>query len=326
MVIENIYCDKCNGLMKRLQLKNTFFCPKCNLYKRFESEDKKVEEKSTKSEIPLSEDIIEKIDRLIGIFHDNGIEYFNYLTPIENLDSIILNGIVSRNVLLNSNADFRDISKKMIQDFRQRSFNVFFDEAIHNYVPLYISSHTRMIRPIAVPFKHHYAVLKLDPFLFYGLREDRIKKIKISNSSINQRYRHSEFRIINIFDNIDQIEDFLDWDLFNTNIHYSDSWKGQKKSAEILIPVYVPPDYISKICPKCSEKVLKRHISKIRILKLSDFNHNEFNFVDEEPTEFSISLDFSLDDLEEEDEIDYELDNDEDTLNDDEWSKFEGIL
>lgn len=312
--------------MRKLQLERTFICPKCNTYKRFESKDHKVEAISTELENSLSGGIIEKIDMLIGIFNDKGILYFNYLTPIENLDSIITNGIAPRNVLLEKNVKFRDISKEIFQVFRQRSFNMFFDENIHNYTPLYLSSHTRMIRPIAVPLKHHYAVLKLDPFLLYGLKEDRIKKIKISNSSINQRSPHSEFKVIDIFDNIDNIDQFLDWDLFNTNIHYSDNWKGQRKSAEILIPDYVPPNYISKICPKCSENVLKRHIQKIRILELADFHHNEFNFIDEELDEFNISEDFFFDELED-DEIDFEADNNEIPSEEDiEWRKFKDLI
>lgn len=91
-----------------------------------------------------------------------------------------------------------------------------------------------------------------------------------------------------MFENIDQIDNFLDWDLFNTNVHHFNAWKGQKKSAEILIPDRVPSNYITKICPKCSEKVLKRNINNIRILEFADFNHYEFNFTDEEPAEFSI--------------------------------------
>ncbi|KKN49874.1 hypothetical protein LCGC14_0638390 [marine sediment metagenome] len=319
--------------MKNLLLEGTYVCPVCNKYKRLKSKETKTEV----SEIPLSEVIIEKIDRVIGIFSDKGIKSFKYLTPIENLDSIMKNGIMQRNVLSNDNIDFRDISKEVFQNNRQECFKMFFNEDhIHNYVPLFISSHTRMIRPIAVPFKQHFAVLKLDPFLFYGLKEDRIKEIKISNSSINLKYPHSGFKVINLFKNINQIEKFLDWELFDTNIHYSDIWKGQKKSAEILIPSIIPPNYIAKICPKCSENVLKKHIRTIKILELADFNNNEFDFINEESTEIihnfidedlnDISK-FYLDDDEEEDERDGEIDNDDHSSEEyDDWKKFEGLI
>ena len=189
-----------------------------------------------------------------------------------------------------------------------------------------------MIHPISSPFKQHYAILKLDPFLFYGLKEEDIIKIKISNASINQRYPHPKFKIIKLFDDYDKLKMFLSWDLFNNNTHYANSWTNQKKSAEILIPRRIPFNYVMDICPKCSEKVYKRHINSLNLLDLANFNNREFEFINEKIELYSFDFE-EIDDLDlseietnfenEDDKNDISpLNDDENNEDDDNWSKF----
>jgi len=88
------------------------------------------------------------IGKVVEIFRTKGIEYFNYLIKFDNLKSIIrYDTIRPRNFLVNRGIYFHDISKEDYQSSRRTNFEQLFpQEDIHDYIPLYISSHTPRLR------------------------------------------------------------------------------------------------------------------------------------------------------------------------------------
>lgn len=181
-----------------------------------------------------------------------------------------------------------------------------------------------MMYPIISPYKKYYAVLKIDIFIFYSLEKKQIDQIKISNTSINRRNIDSSFRIANIINIIDELDDFLEWELFNDNTHFLDYEKRQYKSAEILIPKCVAPQYILEVCPKCTELELKKkyELSDENFSKIN-FKNKEFEFKHEEIPEISLAPDEEdFEFFEFNDDYDEEIEEEDDL---DEWNKFNNI-
>ncbi|KKN61060.1 hypothetical protein LCGC14_0525680 [marine sediment metagenome] len=233
------------------------------------------------------------IDDLIKVFSNKGIFNFNYLIHLDSLKSIFTFGILSRKRVNRVGFTTRDISKDIYQQYRQIAFSKFFpDENIYDYVPMYISSHTPMIHPIISPAKKYYAVLKIDIFLLYNLENKLINKVKISNTSINRRNIDSSFRIATLVDILSELDDFLEWDLFNDNTHFLDYKKGQYKSAEILVPKSIAPHYILEVCPKCTELDLKnKYAFSEKIFSKINYENNDFDFINEEYPEIDVTTD-----------------------------------
>ena len=210
---------------------------------------------------------------------------------MDSLKSIFQFGILCRNRVKRVGFYTKDISKDIYQKYRQKIFKKFFPyDDVYNYVPLYFSSHTPMIHAIRSPYKKYYAVLKIDPFLLYNLEKKDIMNIKIANTSINRRNIDSSFKIINLIDSINELNEFFRWELFNTDTQFLNADKRQQKAAEILIPKHISPQYILKICPKCSELDIK-HKYKFEddILQLINFNNNEFDFQNEKSTKLILN-------------------------------------
>jgi len=223
------------------------------------------------------------IDDIIEIFSKNGLYKFNYIIHLNILKSIYEFGILCRNRVKKVGFYTKDISKDIYQEYRQSIFNKFFpNDDVYNYVPLYLSSHTPMIHAIRSPYKKYYAVLKIDLSLFYDLKKEDIKNIKIANTSINRKNIDSSFMIFNLIDCIDELNEFFKWELFNTNTQFLSSEKRQQKAAEILIPKRVSPQYILEVCPKCSEWILKQKYEfDDNIFIKINFDNSEFDFQEE---------------------------------------------
>ncbi|MFW9874154.1 MAG: DarT ssDNA thymidine ADP-ribosyltransferase family protein [Candidatus Thorarchaeota archaeon] len=307
-------------MKKEPHLTNTYIC-RCGYFKRVKKNKKINHELS-----PLKIKLISDVESFLGLLKSKGIKYFNFLTHLDNLVSICMKGILSRNKLLNSYINFKDISKNKYRQLREKLFSDFFPEDdVYNYVPLYISSHTRMFRKISSYMYKYYAVLKIDPYLFFKMSNFNICRVKISNSSINQKYTSKDFRIMNLFENLNIIDNFLEWNILNTDTHHYNAWKGQKKSAEILIPDMVLPNYIAKICPKCGKEEFNKYLKKKNqylfeeYYEKVDFENKEFIFKDEvrEVLEIDVSFfdDIEFDDIDS-DLIDSEMDLDIDELDD----------
>lgn len=68
----------------------------------------------------------------------------NYITPIENLPSILEHGLLSRSAMLARGVGFVDISDHDVQALRERQDPVY-GRPIHDYVPLFLNHRNAML-------------------------------------------------------------------------------------------------------------------------------------------------------------------------------------
>lgn len=226
------------------------------------------------------------IDQVVEIFRIMGIRYFNYLVHFDNLKTILMyDTIRSRNFLVSRDMYFHDISKDEYQLNRRTNFELFFPrEDIHDYVPLYISSHTPLVKMLANPNYLYFAVLKIGIDVLENNKHDN-KKVKFSNQNINQSSLNNlEIKELNDFESENDFKRFLRWDLFNQ--YFTNENDRLSKAAEILIPKLVHRKFIYKICLKNKQrgKIINALRSRLtdnfydKIEDLIDFYSEEFDF------------------------------------------------
>jgi len=94
----------------------------------------------------------------------HGIDYLYHMTYIDNLASIIHNGLLSHNEAYRQGLIEADISDPNVQDIRANTVDPFYNRPLHNYVPLYFSPRNPMLyrrREI----QEDIVILGLDPRL-----------------------------------------------------------------------------------------------------------------------------------------------------------------
>ena len=89
----------------------------------------------------------------------NNIFYLNYITHIDNLNSILTYGILSRNEVKRRSLEFTGLDWKSVQYLRRKVIN-----DIHDFVPLYSATHTPMlyVKCVEEGLQNEIAVLKID--------------------------------------------------------------------------------------------------------------------------------------------------------------------
>jgi len=75
-----------------------------------------------------------------------GISYLYYMTPLENLESILQNGLLCLNLIKSSNINHVSMSIKSIQEVRSR--RVINGKSANDFVPLFFSPKTPMLSKI----------------------------------------------------------------------------------------------------------------------------------------------------------------------------------
>jgi ssDNA thymidine ADP-ribosyltransferase, DarT len=94
----------------------------------------------------------------------HGIDYLYHMTYIDNLASIIENGLLSHNEAYRQGLMEVDISDPNVQDIRASRVDPFYNRPLHEYVPLYFSPRNPMLyrrREI----QEDIVILGLDPQL-----------------------------------------------------------------------------------------------------------------------------------------------------------------
>ena len=226
---------------------------------------------------------------ILKVFNKKEITYFNYMISLNNLKSILIyDTIRPRNFLESREIEFHDISIEEYQKNRHDNFHLFFpDEDIHDYVPLYISSHTSLIKKYANPNYYYYAVLKVSNTILNNLKQKRTE-IKFSNQNINQiTLKNLQIKNITEFSTMSELNNFFRWDLFNDNNLPETHEEKLYKSAEILIPKKVHRKFIIKIYPKTNQKRKIKDFLKYslgdnwygKIEHLIGFYNQEFEFI-----------------------------------------------
>lgn len=189
------------------------------------------------------------------------IDYFNYLVHIKNLQSVLKNGIYSRNYLIKNDIPFFRIDYESVQNQRIKNIRDKYGFHIHDYIPMFFSTHTPMLYLICNSKKEFFghddknneigvnkndiAILKLD-------RGILIKNgVKFSN-------KNCACHSVELFNDVKYLVK-LNWhDITTKELPYSEWWSYPKikyeqrifrfnKSAEILAEKNIPPNFIKKI-------------------------------------------------------------------------------
>jgi ssDNA thymidine ADP-ribosyltransferase, DarT len=94
----------------------------------------------------------------------HGIDYLYHMTYIDNLASIIENGLLSHNEVYRQGLIETDISDPNVQDIRAGTADPFYNRLLHEYVPLYFSPRNPMLYKRR-EIQEDIVILGLDPQL-----------------------------------------------------------------------------------------------------------------------------------------------------------------
>ncbi|MHA1205813.1 MAG: DUF4433 domain-containing protein [Candidatus Heimdallarchaeaceae archaeon] len=181
--------------------------------------------------------------------YENYLRYYNigslyYITHINNLESILANGIFSRNRCIQNNINFKDISNREVQYSR---------EYYHSYVPLFFADNTPMLYTVIEEYKENVVLLELENEIML------LDGVKISDGNVasTKTKIFSEIFCLNK----------LDWEIIdNRSPAFSPKWK-RIRSAEILVPDYINPLFIKAI--HVQDEAINRYIKK----EIKDFEY-----------------------------------------------------
>lgn len=150
-----------------------------------------------------------------------------YITHINNLESILRNGILSHKECQEIGIRHIDVSDHAVQR-RRKEF--------HKYVPLFFANNTPMLYVVMNKFKE-IILLEINILILSNYR------VKFSDGNIASSDT-------TIFSDLRDMEK-LDWEIiFSQNPAFGKEWK-RKRSAEVLVPERIPPHYIVGIhCPE----------------------------------------------------------------------------
>jgi len=156
------------------------------------------------------------------------IDALFYITPIENLKSILLNGILCRNLMNQLKKDFYDFSNHKIQERRKA-------KGLHNYVPLLFNPECALLYDVYNRTKGRVVVLSIrvdvvmKPGTLITDRNAATKKANIYKLSMENFEKINFEKIIKRY-----------------NPKLGDDMK-QITQAEVLIKHKVEPDMIYKV-------------------------------------------------------------------------------
>lgn len=85
------------------------------------------------------------MDKELEYIHKYKIKYFYHMTAIDNLYSILKNGLLSHNQAHQDKLLNIDISDPEVQDIRADKIDPIFNRPLHDYVPLYFSPRNPML-------------------------------------------------------------------------------------------------------------------------------------------------------------------------------------
>jgi hypothetical protein len=167
---------------------------------------------------------------------------FYHLTHISNLKSIIDNGILARNKLINEGKIINDISNSEIQDKRKRPETVF-GKMLHDYVPLYINPKNPFLGSSRVRSSiDNLALIEVFPHIL-------VQQEKTLFSDGNAAEKETNF-----FGNKDELEK-VNWTLLQ-NGEWTEEESKRIMCSEILVPDKIDRTYIQRIYIK-GENILE---------------------------------------------------------------------
>lgn len=214
--------------------------------------DKLGKQKENKIEIDDKKKVIDtslvsdRISINIKILNDLKINAFYHMTHINNLDSIIRNGLYPHNNTYKKT----DISNVDVNDRRVR-LEPIYHKQIHSYVPFYFNPRNAMLFRNQKKFGNSIVILQFKNSL-----------IDINNSIITNANASADNTLFT--SNVNHLND---QNFINLSNVFADSWNNygnpnyqikQTMMAELLIPIVVKNNYIEKII--CIDFQMKKFI------------------------------------------------------------------
>ena len=214
--------------------------------------DKLGKQKENKIEIDDKKKVIDtslvsdRISINIKILNDLKINAFYHMTHINNLDSIIRNGLYPHNNTYKKT----DISNVDVNDRRVR-LEPIYHKQIHSYVPFYLNPRNAMLYRNQKQFGNSIVILQFKNSL-----------IDINNSIITNANASADNTLFT--SNVNHLND---QNFINLSNVFADSWNNygnpnyqikQTMMAELLIPIIVKNNYIEKII--CMDFQMKKFI------------------------------------------------------------------
>ena len=214
--------------------------------------DKLGKQKENKIEIDDKKKVIDtslvsdRISINIKILNDLKINAFYHMTHINNLDSIIKNGLYPHNNTYKKT----DISNVDVNDRRVR-LEPIYHKQIHSYVPFYFNPRNAMLFRNQKKFGNSIVILQFKNSL-----------IDINNSIITNANASADNTLFT--SNVNHLND---QNFINLSNVFADSWNNygnpnyqikQTMMAELLIPIIVKNNYIEKII--CMDFQMKKFI------------------------------------------------------------------
>lgn len=197
-----------------------------------------------------------------------GIDYLYYISDLDNVPSILKEGILSRNQIKNLTINFTDISVTSVQKKRKSYMKSNYGKDIHDFACLFFDSHTPMLRQLVFEFQkdHEVAILQVDPAIL-----DVSLKSYYTDKSCNR----SDFKMYNELKDLNNLKwEYItrDYDLIKSKIDKSkESYLKGIRGAEILVKNKVPPRFISQ------EIIVKSKKAKKRLIQILNKN-NRFEY------------------------------------------------
>lgn len=153
----------------------------------------------------------------------------HFLTPIENLASILEHGLLSRTTMLGSGVPFVDISNHEVQQLRSRPDPIF-GRPIHDYVPLFLNPRNPMLY-FHRARQNRLVILRIDP----AIVETEDVLFCDGNAAASRTQFSTEPEIL----------------AGALEVLEAGYWSGladgtRRRMAEVLIPDSIPPEYVDR--------------------------------------------------------------------------------
>ena len=175
------------------------------------------------------------------ILDSHNIEYLYHMTHIDNLESILRNGLFSHK----NKYQKVDISDCDVNSRRSRAEPIY-HKLIHSYVPFYINPKNAMLYK-RQEIQNEIVILKLRRELIYGNGT-----IFTDGNASSQKTSFSN--------NLNELH-MLDWDCLNDDNWYTHDDGRRTRMSEVLVPNYVCVDNIEAVI--CNNSITEKNIKKL---------------------------------------------------------------
>jgi len=180
-----------------------------------------------------------------------GVTCLMYMTHIDNIPSILKEGLLSYNTVSTRSVSHTSIADPKIQRRRGRSSCIVDGNIkqldIHDFVPMFIAKHTPMqyVITTSAPTKGRYAIVRNEDLIFFLIEPTKVLQapgmlIANGNAAANST------RFFSTPSGLSEI----DWDTIASPNEYPQcyDWEWKRcKSAEVLVPSCVRIEYFSGI-------------------------------------------------------------------------------